>query len=97
MHHLRMGFSVQAQLQTVPEDEFSEEAKVIPADRVSDILPDALKILSSAQLTFNNFLSGRGNSEWARVSRIQEYLSILRNPGVRCCKCLRIIRRPSGS
>ena len=38
-------------------------------------------MLSSAQLTFNNFLSGRGNSEWVRdnLSAVQEYLSILRN------------------
>ena len=54
------------------------QTKVVPSDRVSDILPDAVKLL---QLTFNNFLSGRGNSEWVRdnLSAVQEYLSILRN------------------
>ena len=63
------------------EEEASVETKVVPSDRVSDILPDAVKLLSSAQLTFNNFLSGRGNSEWVRgnLSAVQEYLSILRN------------------
>ena len=130
-HHLRMGFSVQAQMpmfpqrqapqwgvssaasfppphpqyqtqfppvpsppkedsedesekgdtEAVAEEEPSDEVRVVPADRVSDILPDAAKLLSSAQLTFNNFLSGRGNSEWVRenLSAVKDYLSILRN------------------
>ena len=71
----------QGDAQKFPEEEASVETKVVPSDRVSDILPDAVKLLSSAQLTFNNFLSGRGNSEWVRdnLSAVQEYLSILRN------------------
>ena len=71
----------QGDAEKFPEEEASEETKVVPSDRVSDILPDAVKLLSSAQLTFNNFLSGRGNSEWVRgnLSAVQEYLSILRN------------------
>ena len=71
----------QGDAEKFPEEEPSEETKVVSSDRVSDILPDAVKLLSSAQLTFNNFLSGRGNSEWVRdnLSAVQEYLSILRN------------------
>ena len=71
----------QGDAEKFPEEEPSEETKAVPSDRVSDILPDAVKLLSSAQLTFNNFLSGRGNSEWVRgnLSAVQEYLSILRN------------------
>ena len=71
----------QGDAEKFPEEEPSEETKVVPSDRVSDILPDAVKLLSSAQLTFNNFLSGHGNSEWVRdnLCAVQEYLSILRN------------------
>ena len=71
----------QGEPENVDEEEPSEEVKLVPSERVSDILPDAVKLLSSAQLTFNNFLSGRANSEWVRgsLSAVQEYLSILRN------------------
>ena len=67
----------QSNAEKFPEEEASVETKVVPSDRVSNILPDAV----TAQLTFNNFLSGRGNSEWVRdnLSAVQEYLSILRN------------------
>ena len=61
----------QVDAEKFPEEEASEETKVVPSDRVSDILPDAVKLLSSAQLTFNNFLSGRGNSEWVRDKQPQ--------------------------
>ena len=50
----------------VAEEEPSEEVKVVPSERVPEILPDAVKLLSSARLTFNHFLSGCGNSEWVR-------------------------------
>ena len=55
----------QGDAEKFPEEEASEETKVVPSDRVSDILPDAVKLLSSAQLTY--------------LSAVQEYLSILRN------------------
>ena len=37
----------QGDAEKFPEEEASEETKVVPSDRVSDILPDAVKLLSS--------------------------------------------------
>ena len=68
----------QLEAQNEAEDEYSEELRTIPSDRVSDILPDAVKLLDSAQTSFNRFLSG--NSEWVRqnLKGVQEYFRIMR-------------------